>query len=282
MTILPSSTTSLCRSVRVCFASRDAEFAQSRDGKNGFAGFPRMTSLGSYTQFDVTVQGTPDKATGYLLDIHAIDKALHAAIIAARVQSAYANADDPIPVATRLFAALARELPIATSLRWFLTPFFSIEVCNNMNTPSQTTAQPRVIIRQRFDFAAAHRLHAANLSDEANRAAFGKCNNPSSHGHNYQFEPAVGIVPSAHATNFNLATLEVLCERVLLDKFDHTNLNIDTQEFNQSKGGVNPSVENIAAVFFRLLAPAVASQGAHLESMTVWETDRTCATVRAQ
>jgi 6-pyruvoyltetrahydropterin/6-carboxytetrahydropterin synthase len=65
-----------------------------------------------------------------------------------------------------------------------------------------------------------------------------------------------------------------------LDKFDHTHLNEDTQEFNQSQGGLNPSVENIAKVFYQLLAPelARAHPGTTLASMTVWETDRTSAT----
>ena len=40
-------------------------------------------------------------------------------------------------------------------------------------------------IIRRYRFCAAHRLHTDYLSPEANWAAFGKCNNPNGHGHNY-------------------------------------------------------------------------------------------------
>jgi 6-pyruvoyltetrahydropterin/6-carboxytetrahydropterin synthase len=271
----PPAHCTLRRSVRVCFSTSphgsDASITTAKAGKNGYAGFPRLASLGAYTQFDVAVQGSPDAKTGYLLDIHVIDKAMHAAIEHAQVRNAYISGQHPAHVLPALLQSLFAHLPTTHSLRWHVTPFCSYEA--SMSHPS------RVVLRQRFDFAAAHRLHARDLSDEQNRATFGKCNNPRGHGHNYQFEPAVRIEPTSNGTNFSLLDLEVLCDSVLLAKFDHTYLNVDTQEFNQALGGLNPSVENIASVFFRLLAPAVAAKGATLESMTVWETDRTCATV---
>ena len=43
-------------------------------------------------------------------------------------------------------------------------------------------------LTRRYKFCASHRLHAAGLSDEENRAVYGKCNNPYGHGHNYLVE----------------------------------------------------------------------------------------------
>ena len=40
-------------------------------------------------------------------------------------------------------------------------------------------------VTRRYRFCAAHRLHTDHLSPEENLAAFGKCNNPNGHGHNY-------------------------------------------------------------------------------------------------
>ena len=59
-----------------------------------------------------------------------------------------------------------------------------------------------------------------------NRAAFGKCNNPHGHGHNYivavtfsgQVDPATGMV-------CDLADLDAFAQTNLLDRFDHMNLN---------------------------------------------------------
>ena len=39
-----------------------------------------------------------------------------------------------------------------------------------------------------MQFNAAHRVHNPSLSDEENRALFGKCNNPNWHGHNYTLD----------------------------------------------------------------------------------------------
>jgi 6-pyruvoyltetrahydropterin/6-carboxytetrahydropterin synthase len=45
-----------------------------------------------------------------------------------------------------------------------------------------------VILSRRETFSASHRLHAPQLSEEANRELYGKCNNPNGHGHNYTIE----------------------------------------------------------------------------------------------
>jgi len=154
-------------------------------------------------------------------------------------------------------------------LGWRLTPTYVLEA-------DMTTApSPRLLLRQRFDFAAAHRLHVPSLSDAENRAAFGKCNNPSGHGHNYQVEPCVAV---PHGASFGLLDLERITGERVVEAFDHKHLNADTREF-AAADGLNPSVENIARVFFDRLAPAVAAEGGELVALTVWETDRTSATV---
>ncbi|MEO0483847.1 MAG: 6-carboxytetrahydropterin synthase, partial [Planctomycetota bacterium] len=138
------------------------------------------------------------------------------------------------------------------------------------------------LLRERFDFAAAHRLHVPTLSDDENRAIFGKCNNPSGHGHNYQIEPCVELDTAALAdVPFGFAELERATHEQVITPFDHKHLNTDTPEFGEA--GVNPSVENMARVFFDRLAPAVrrASAAATLRSITVWETDRTSCTYPA-
>ncbi|NCF40977.1 MAG: 6-pyruvoyl tetrahydropterin synthase, partial [Planctomycetia bacterium] len=48
-----------------------------------------------------------------------------------------------------------------------------------------------ILIQRRYEFSASHRLHLAELDDEANAAMFGKCSNPNGHGHNYEVEVQV-------------------------------------------------------------------------------------------
>jgi 6-pyruvoyltetrahydropterin/6-carboxytetrahydropterin synthase len=141
-----------------------------------------------------------------------------------------------------------------------------------------------VVLRQRFDFAAAHRLHVDGLSDAENRELFGKCNNPSGHGHNYQVEPAVAApLPVSGrergaAMPFTMRDLERLTDEAIIAPFDHTNLNLDPPDF--SRAGVNPSVEHIARVCYERLGAAIdaTGTGARLLEVTVWETDRTRCT----
>lgn len=139
-----------------------------------------------------------------------------------------------------------------------------------------------VLLRQKFDFAAAHRLHVPGWTDEENRRAFGKCNNARGHGHNYQVEPCVAIRLDAPVPTFTLQHLEAITDAAVIQRFDHKHLNEDTSEF-ATIGGLNPSVENIAKIVFGILAPEIAkaSPDAQLRSITVWETDRTCATFPA-
>jgi 6-pyruvoyltetrahydropterin/6-carboxytetrahydropterin synthase len=79
---------------------------------------------------------------------------------------------------------------------------------------------------RRYHFSAAHRLHVEALSEEVNRATFGKCNNPFGHGHNYVVEVTLsGPVDATTGMVVNLSDLDLFAQREVLDLFDHANLN---------------------------------------------------------
>ena len=79
---------------------------------------------------------------------------------------------------------------------------------------------------RRYHFSAAHRLHVEALSEEVNRATFGKCNNPFGHGHNYVVEVTLsGPIDGATGMVVNLSDLDLFAQREVLDLFDHANLN---------------------------------------------------------
>ena len=105
-------------------------------------------------------------------------------------------------------------------------------------------------------FNAAHRLHNKNWSDQKNKDVFGKCNNPNYHGHNYDLEVKV-IGDCDQETGYVIDTkiLSDLIKKYVLDRYDHKNLNLDTQEFKD----VNPTAENIAISIYNLLKPKLAS-----------------------
>jgi 6-pyruvoyltetrahydropterin/6-carboxytetrahydropterin synthase len=79
---------------------------------------------------------------------------------------------------------------------------------------------------RRYQFSAAHRLHVEALSEEVNRATFGKCNNPFGHGHNYVVEVTLsGPIDGTTGMVVNLSDLDLFAQREVLDLFDHANLN---------------------------------------------------------
>lgn len=259
-------------------------------GLNGFGGIPPvdLNTLGRYDEIRVTCRGTPDAQTGYFKDIREIDRAVRTValpIIAAAMQSPHSLESSPIRILSRITPALHEALSRSVvEIRWWLSPFYALSMGTDLSAASSLASPRAVIIRQRFEIAAAHRLHVDSYSDQENRKIFGRCNNPSGHGHNYVFEPAVELATDAPDGTFTTQVFESAVDQTILKPFDHTHLNVDTLEFNTTKGGVNPSVENIARVFFEKLAPLIqqSTKGhARLRAMTVFETEKTSATYPA-
>lgn len=236
-------------------------------GPNGYAGNPSMMGIGAHYELVVACRGDVDPTVGYLINIKEIDKEVRAQAVPA-LHASMRQAEQPEAALRTAFRSL--RLPGLSALRWKLSPYHSLEV--TADAPST------VLLRQKFDFCAAHRLHAPTLSHEENQRLFGKCNNPGGHGHNYQFEPCVALQSGRdQATSFALSDLERIADDIIVQRFDHKNLNSDTAEFRDGSG-LNPSVENIAQVCFKLLAPAINRPGVTLQAVTVWESDRTSCT----
>ena len=112
--------------------------------------------------------------------------------------------------------------------------------------------EKRVAVIRREHFNAAHRLYREDWSDERNRETFGKCSLPHYHGHNYELEVRVtGAVDPVTGFVMDLKELSDLVSVQVLERFDHRNLNVDTEEFRT----LNPTAENIAVVIYELLRP---------------------------
>lgn len=103
----------------------------------------------------------------------------------------------------------------------------------------------RVSVFRKEHFNAAHRLNNPNWSDEKNERVYGKCNNFNFHGHNYDLVVRLtGDIDSDTGYVYDMKKLSDLIKENILDRFDHKNLNLDTEEFKD----LNPSAENIAIV----------------------------------
>jgi 6-pyruvoyltetrahydropterin/6-carboxytetrahydropterin synthase len=131
----------------------------------------------------------------------------------------------------------------------------------------------RVIVHfsRRYHFSASHRLHVDALSEEQNRATFGKCNNPFGHGHNYVVEVTVlGPVDEATGMVVDLAELDSFAQREVIDLFDYANLNTLEVFRDRVTTTENVCVE-MWAIFSRFVETGEFSQ-VKLERIRVEET----------
>ncbi|RNI25999.1 6-pyruvoyl trahydropterin synthase family protein [Rufibacter latericius] len=126
-----------------------------------------------------------------------------------------------------------------------------------------------VTVCRKENFNAAHRLYNPAWTDEQNQNVFGLCNNPNFHGHNYDLiVKLTGPIDQDTGYVYDMKKLSLLIKAEILNKFDHKNLNLDTQEFQQ----LNPTAENIAVVIWQRLRPHLPENLAL--SITLFETER--------
>jgi len=108
----------------------------------------------------------------------------------------------------------------------------------------------KVAVFRRAHFNAAHRLYNADWSYKKNMEVFGICTSPNFHGHNYDMEvKVVGEVDPVTGMVINLKILKEVIKEQIEDRFDHKNLNLDTEEFSE----LNPTAENICVVIWQIL-----------------------------
>jgi 6-pyruvoyltetrahydropterin/6-carboxytetrahydropterin synthase len=122
-------------------------------------------------------------------------------------------------------------------------------------------------------FYAAHRLHAATLSDRENAKLYGKCNNPTGHGHGYLTEATVGgEYDSRSGTLYDFVALNDAIQRSL-ECWENRHLDRETEDFRS----VPSTGENIV----RALWPKVDNGvGQRLVRLRLWETANNRFTLR--
>ena len=127
----------------------------------------------------------------------------------------------------------------------------------------------KVKVTRKEHFNAAHRLFNPEWSDEKNANVFGKCSNPNYHGHNYELLVSLTGEPDARTGYvYDLKALSDMVRDYVINKFDHRNLNLDTEYFRE----LNPTAENIAVVIWKILRDKIDPS---LElKITLYETER--------
>jgi 6-pyruvoyltetrahydropterin/6-carboxytetrahydropterin synthase len=130
-------------------------------------------------------------------------------------------------------------------------------------------------LTRRYRFAASHRLHVPEFSEEENRRLFGKCNNPYGHGHDYLVEVTVaGPVDERTGLVIDIPALDRLVESEVLSRVRMKYLNEQLPEFSD----VTATTENLAGQIRKWLEAgwqqAFPGSSAGLERIGIIETKK--------
>ena len=205
---------------------------------------------------DVTAEGEMDPETGMVVNIKWIDDVLKERILSRFDQK---SINDEIEFFRTHASSLENlllyirgeleELPGSARLVHLRLQETSLLWAELDASPTDPTNWKMTLTRT-YEFAASHRLYNPGLSEEENEALYGKCRNPAGHGHNYLLEVTVEGKPDERSGMMvDLEKLDDTVERLVVDRFDHKNLNVDLPEFQ----GKLTTSEVVAQEIWRLL-----------------------------
>jgi len=126
-----------------------------------------------------------------------------------------------------------------------------------------------VYFSRRYRIVASHRLHVEAMSEEENRATFGKCNNPFGHGHNYVLEVTVaGPVSAETGMVVDMVAMDRFVHAEIVERFDHMHLNVDPL----FSGELVSTTENFVIEVEKILQRGMAALGVRLAKVRMEET----------
>ncbi len=258
------------------------------DGANPYASQPPGEGLAIFFELSVGLSGDLDRSTGFVMNVLDIDETVRSLVVplfAKRIKadfkqgkhiSLYELAEVLKSAREKLTGRFGRAVLSELTLK--LNPFrkLSLDLRSIPNgssraVPALSEAEGEdckmIYFGEKFEFAAMHRLWNDKFSDERNFALFGKCANPTGHGHNYIIEVTIETTPQG--SDFCIGDFEKIVDDEFIKQVDHKNLNVDVSGLN----GINPTVENIASFAWDRLVGKFSP--AKLHCVTVWETDKT-------
>lgn len=239
-------------------------------GYNSYASKPCGQGCGVYLALWVDLAGELDPDTGFVINVSQIDQVVRQNVVplfSDTIQTAYRDRQIPTPISLVLLLKQSwKTLREAfgprsiTQLRLDMNPYTQISIYSD--EASMFTYS------EKFEFAAMHKLWNDQFDEAKNTELFGKCANPTGHGHNYILEVQIQCEYDSLKSDWKIDYQKVV-KQEFLDLVDHKNLNCDVLEFTS----LNPTVENIS--FFAWQKLNEKFKNADLSKITVWENDRT-------
>ncbi|MHC4220881.1 MAG: 6-carboxytetrahydropterin synthase [Planctomycetota bacterium] len=238
-------------------------------GFNTYASSPAGQGLAVFLVLSVELTGKLDPSAGFVVNVRDIDRNVRKYaidIFAQHIrekfgQAAHIDISQLAEILGLAWKKLEDKFADAqlTSLALKLNPFRKISI--------DSKEFEMIYFSEKFEFAATHKLWNKDFSNERNFDVFGKCANPSGHGHNYVVE--VTVKTETDKDDFCISSFEKTVNDELIELLDHKNLNDDIKYFSQNI----PTMENIAVYAWDRIVNKF--KNAKLHCITVWETDKT-------
>ena len=248
-------------------------------GFNSYASKPAGEGLALFLELAIELTGPTTPQTGLLVNVADIDRIarrLAVPVFAEEIGRRLGRGEHVSLAAIAHILRLVHE-HLAGRFPGAQVDRLALKL-NPFRTLAMNTREPGMVyFSEKFEFAATHKLWNDSFSDEQNLETFGKCANPSGHGHNYLVEVTVktpaGLLPGTAETqnpeSLRIGRFEQIVDARLMQLLDHKNLNLDVPAFRETTA----TVENLAIFAWQRLAGQL--DGAQLHCVTVWESDRT-------
>ena len=243
--------------------------AEKHEGFNSYSSKPAGEGLSIFLELSVELVGEVEPATGFVVNVADIDRNVReyaVPVFAEKIRQNFRRAQHiGFPVLTELLQSawntLADKFETAylNELSLKLNPFRKMSI--------NVKDLEMVYFSEKFEFAAMHKLWNEDFSQKQNLEVFGKCANPTGHGHNYIVE--VTIRTPASKNGLPISEFEKIVDNELIQIVDHKNLNTDVNHFSNTI----PTVENITVFAWDRIEGKFGQ--AALYCVTVWETDKT-------
>jgi 6-pyruvoyltetrahydropterin/6-carboxytetrahydropterin synthase len=256
--------------------SRQIRFAidpfagKQQTGSNSYCAKPTAEGLAFYFTLYVELKSNVNKDTGFVVNVADIDKIVRGKTIGLFNDFVKNYSKTGFEQFPKLLAKVWRK--IENDFLPAKINSLSLELMPARRITIKERTGDMFYFAEKFEFAASHTLWNTKFSEQENYKIFGKCANKCGHGHNYIVE--VTIKKTSAGKKIIAGDYERIVDENFINIVDHKNLNVDVEFFKKA----NPTVENIAEFAFKQLQNKF--KPCKLDSITVWENDRTCCTYR--
>jgi 6-pyruvoyltetrahydropterin/6-carboxytetrahydropterin synthase len=241
---------------------------EEEQGFNSFASKPAGQGISIFLELSVELLGPLEPSTGFLVNVADVDKNVRELVVPVfsehvRKSFRYGKAISLSEI-VKLLDLSFQQLSAAFSnaklekLSLKLNPFRQIAIDREVDK--------MVYFSEKFEFAATHKLWNKEFNEQQNFQIFGKCANPSGHGHNYILEITV---KTQAAQDLKIAEFERIVDKELIKLLDHKNLNEDVAFFHTT----NPTMENMVVFAWDKLTEKFSHEQLHC--ISIWESERT-------